>query len=463
MMPAPNAHVLSTGIPRTPAERGLAEAFAKAAKSLPGTGWVGALRREAMQRFEATGLPTRRVESFKYTDLRERLKNAYPPFAAEATSRPDAAALTLALGPLGTLDAARLVFVDGAFAPEVSQLDALGDSAEITPLAPLLDKAPAWLESKFAPGRIGDENALTRLNTAFMTDGILLKIKPGKSAAKAVLIVEVRSSATPRMNSTRHIVAVEAGASLTLVEARIALPGASADGITNTLTDVTVADGATLHHVAATVGDHGASRFTRWTANVGADATYRAFQLTAGVPLMRNELNVTLAGENSRLDISGAFLARGTSHIDTTLVVDHTVKHCESRELFKGVLDDRARGVFQGKIIVRPGADKTDGKQMARALMLSEDAEFDSKPELEIYADDVACGHGATSAALDDDMMFYCRSRGIPEAEARALLIEAFIGDAIDKIESEPVREAFMEMARAWLSQASGDTARSTP
>ena len=132
---------------------------------------------------------------------------------------------------------------------------------------------------------------------------------------------------------------------------------------------------------------------------------------------------------------------RGQEHVDTTLVVDHAVPHCDSRELFKGVLDGRARGIFQGKIIVRPDAQKTDGKQMAQALMLSPDAEFDSKPELEIYADDVVCGHGTTSAELDADLLFYCKSRGIPENEARALLIESFIGEAIDKIEHEGLRD----------------------
>jgi len=137
------------------------------------------------------------------------------------------------------------------------------------------------------------------------------------------------------------------------------------------------------------------------------------------------------------------------------------VPHCESRELFKCVLADRARGVFQGKVVVRPGADKTDGKQMARALLLSEDAEFDSKPELEIYADDVACGHGATAAALDENLIFYCLSRGIPENEARALLIEAFIGEAIEKVEHDAVREALMEIARQWLSHGDGLAAES--
>ena len=229
------------------------------------------------------------------------------------------------------------------------------------------------------------------------------------------------------------------------------------------LTDVTVADGATLDHVCCTGTGVSAAHLSTIVAKVGADAVYRVFQLTASTGLVRNGLNVTLAGTGSKLDVSGAFLARGREHVDTTLVVDHVVRDCESRELFKGVLDGRARGVFQGKIIVQPGADGTDGKQMAKALMLSEDAEFDSKPELEIFADDVACGHGATCAELDPELMFYCRSRGIPETEARALLIEAFIGEAIDKVGDEAVRSALLAVAQSWLREEAAHSAASTP
>jgi Fe-S cluster assembly protein SufD len=188
---------------------------------------------------------------------------------------------------------------------------------------------------------------------------------------------------------------------------------------------------------------------------LGENARYRAFQLTAATGLARNSVFALFEGEGAKLDISGAFLGRGSEHIDTTLVVDHAVPGGESRELFKGVLADRARGVFQGKVIVRPNAQKTDGKQMAQALLLSPDAEFDSKPELEIFADDVVCGHGSTSAEIDEDLLFYMLSRGIPRGEARALLIESFIGEAIDKVEDESLREALSAMAKSRLAALS--------
>ena len=466
-MPTSNVHVLSSAPPRTTAERDLVEAFASAGPTLPGGGWVADARARAMRRFELSGLPTRRVEAFKYTDLRERMKEVPAPSTGAAarvsagastgeSSRlpQEAAALDRALGPLATLDAIRIVLIDGVYRADLSAGDKLAGITEFMPLAPLLAKAPAWLEGKFADGRLGEPNAVSSLNTAFMSDGVLLKIKPGATLEKPVLLVSARSSASAQTISTRNIIAVETGATATLIEAFVALDGAAAVSLTNTLADVTVADGGKFTHIKCAPECGPSNHLSSVVAKVGTGSSYRVFQYTAGPTLVRNELVIELAGENSKLDISGAFLARGTSHIDTTLVVDHKVKSCESRELFKCVLDDRARGVFQGKIIVRPGADKTDGKQMARALLLSEDAEFDSKPELEIYADDVVCGHGATAAALDDDLMFYCRSRGIPERQARGLLIEAFIGDVMDKIEREDVREAFMVLARSWLSES---------
>ena len=438
--------------PLTKAERGLVTQFAEASGVLPGGGWVAQVRAAAMAAFEANGLPSRRVEAFKYTDLRERLKEAYAPTAAAPTAVDVThAAIDAALGPLAGVAPHRFVFVDGHFRAELSRTDGLKAFAESMPLGPLLKKAPAWLEGKFAPDRLGEPDAVKLLNTAFMADGLMLKIKPGLAADAPILLVSIRSSAAPSSSTTRHIIAMEKETAATLIEVDIALGRASAQSTANTLTDVTLADGARLDHIKWTSAGVSAAQLSNWVVNIGADADYRAFQLTAGTGLVRNGLTATLNGQHSRLDISGAFLGRGTDHIDTTLVVDHTVPGCESRELFKGVLDDRARGVFQGRIIVRPGADKTDGKQMAKALMLSPDAEFDSKPELEIYADDVACGHGATCAELDEGLLFYCMSRGIPEPQARALLIEAFIGEAIEKVEHEAIRSALMDAARAWL------------
>jgi Fe-S cluster assembly protein SufD len=228
------------------------------------------------------------------------------------------------------------------------------------------------------------------------------------------------------------------------------------------LTQVELEEGARLAHLKCALSGS-ETHVGTWLADLGKETAYRAFQFTAGTGLARNGVYATFKGEGGRLDISGIFLGRGGEHIDTTLVVDHAVPRCESRELFKGVLADRARGVFQGKVIVRPDAQKSDGKQMAQALLLSQDAEFDSKPELEIHADDVVCGHGSTAAELDEDLLFYLRTRGIPVAEARALLIESFIGEALEKIEDEAVREAFAALAKRRLADIAADAAGQVP
>ena len=450
----------------TKAEQSFVSGFAAVEDRLAGSGWVSRLRRAAIDSFELQGLPSRRVEEFKYTDLRERLKYAWQPALPSSPAPvPSAAhaainsALVTALGPLAALDAHRIVFVDGQFHSQLSQLGEFGSAVEAMALAPLLQKAPGWLEGKFAADRLGRSDALTLLNTAFMSDGLMLKVKPGQTVTKPVLVVMARAGAEPTAATLRHVIAMEPGAKLTLIEAHVALPGAATAGLGNVLCDVTVGEGAALDHICCTHPGNTATHLSAIVARLGSKSSYRVFQLTSQTGLARNQLAVTLTGETATLDISGAMLARGHEHIDTTLTVDHVAPRCESRELFKCVLDDRARGVFQGKIIVQPGADKTDGKQMAKALMLSQDAEFCSKPELEIFADDVACGHGATCAELDPELMFYCRSRGIPEAQARALLIEAFIGEAIDKIADDAVRSAVLALAQSWLREEAAQSA----
>ncbi len=431
---------------KTKAESQLREQFDAAAASLPGTGWVSALRARAMDAFAAEGLPHRRVEEWKYTDLRERLRDVPAP-AAGAAPAVTAADIDSALGPLAAIDAERIVLVDGVYSTDLSKVTTEAAVIELMSLGAVLKKAPAWLEGKFA----ADGGAVVALNTAFMSDGVLLKVRKDQDPGRPVLLVHVRAAAEPTAIAARNVISVEAGARLTLVEAHVALDGAARGTLSNVVTDVTLADRATCSHIKCLVDTSASTHLATWTTRLGKDATYRGFQLTASPALARNDINIIFGGEGSKLDLSGAFLARGAEHIDTTLVVDHAVPACESRELFKGVLDGRAHGIFQGKIIVRPDAQKTDGKQMSQALMLSPDAQFSSKPELEIYADDVVCGHGATCTEIDADLLFYCRSRGIPPDVARAMLTESFIGEAVEKIEDEDVREAIGALAIGWL------------
>jgi len=432
-------------------EQGFVDAFQDVADALVG----GAdQRKAAMARFEATGLPHRRIEEWKYTDLRNMLKEAPPPSVAADASPLDEGALKSALGPLADIEATRVVFVDGHHQKDLDLLDesAVSVAALGSQLVCEGDNAGNLLadtETTFRGSSVVD------LNTAFVTDGTEIAIAANSTPTKPILVVHVARSANPVTTTVRHKISCGAGADASLVEVFVCAPDAAPAGLINTVSEVDVENGAQLTHIKCVSNVGKTSQLANWHITIGADANYRAFHFTAGCGLARSDGLIQFRGEGSKLDFSGAFLGRAQDHIDNTLVIEHLVPHCESRELFKGVLDDQARGIFQGKVLVVPEAQKTDGKQMAQALMLSPDAEFDSKPELEIYADDVLCGHGSTSAELDDDLLFYLRSRGIPKDQARALLIESFVGEALECVEVDGVREALTELARTWLAKKS--------
>jgi Fe-S cluster assembly protein SufD len=307
------------------------------------------------------------------------------------------------------------------------------------------------MQPSFGTNAHSNGDPVRDLNTAFATDGIVLTVADGARLGLPIHIVSIVGGEAPVAVATRNLVRIGAGARALVIESHVGFGRPAAERQATTVTELSALTASEVHHVQHVVGGADVTHLARWEVKLAARASYRGFQLTAGAGLARNETHVRFNGPDVRLDLSGLMLGRGADHIDTTLAVDHSTPGCESRELFKAVLDDRARGVFQGKIVVAPEAQKTDGKQMAQALMLSPDAEFDSKPELEIYADDVACGHGSTAAELDTDMLFYLRARGLPLSEARALLIQSFAAEALDKIEDEAVREAMRTVALGWL------------
>lgn len=447
---------MNVAVMKTKAETTLTEAFDQVSGQLPGGSDVAARRQEALGKFAAVGLPHRRIEEWKYTDLRNIMKDVQPAAIGDET-KVTIADVIVALGAVGRIDAApRFVMVNGRYRKELSNLAGL-DAISVTPLSDALTSAaggPAFIMG----GDDRGSNALLALNAAYVTDGAIVDVAAGAKLQAPLLIVHVRSGNEAKLATARNIIRVGDGAELTIAEIFVMVPGSTKAGQTNSVSEITVGEGARVGHVKMTSDAGAVSHLANWIVTLGKDSTYRGFQYTAGVGLARNQIRATFAGEGAKLDLSGAFLARHGEHVDTTLTVDHAVSHGESRELFKGVLDHHARGIFQGKVIVRPDAQKTDGKQMAQALMLSEDAEFDSKPELEIYADDVVCGHGSTSAAIDEDLLFYLRARGIPLGEARALLIQSFIGEAIDKVEHDELRDALMSEALTWLANSSASS-----
>jgi Fe-S cluster assembly protein SufD len=443
---------MTVALTRTKAEQAFPGMFEAVAARLPGGAAVAEARKAAIGAFVGLGLPHRRIEEWKYTDLRAALKEALPPALGDATPV-TRRQVDAALEGMAEIDAHRAVLVNGTYRAELS--DAKAKGLTVASLASALQKLDQDLREGLTRASAPGQEAVTALNTAFMTDGAVVRIAEGARLAKPLLLVFVRAGREPRLVTVRNVVRVGAGAQATVVEAHITLPGA-VPGQANVLTRIDVGEGADMLHAKLTLEGAGATHLASWQATLGADAAYRVFQLTAGTGLVRNHLAPTFAGEGGRLDFTGCFLARDAEHIDTTMVVDHAVPGCTSRELIKGVLADRARGVFQGKVIVRPDAQKTDGKQMAQALMLSEDAEFDSKPELEIHADDVVCGHGSTAAELDADMLFYLCSRGITLDDARTLLIESFVGEALDRVEDDGLHEALSAIAKDRLARLVG-------
>ena len=433
---------MTVAVMKTKAELALVEQFQGAIASLPGGADVARARRGAIAAFTELGLPHRRIEEWKYTDLRTALKEPTPPPSVTDTAKLTVADLIVALGPYMELDAPRIVFVNGHYRRALSNLSG-AESIGVVPLSEHFDT----LTNTTA-------DAVSALNTAFVTDGAVVDIPAGMALDKPLLLVSLAAGKAAQLSTVRHKIMVGADATATIVELFLTLPGSVTEQHTNALSEITLGDRASVTHVKAASDAGRAMHLSNLVVALGADTIYRGFQLTSGTALARNQIMATFGGEGAKFDFSGAFLGRGNDHIDTTMTVDHAVPGCESRELFTGVLDGRARGIFQGKVIVRPDAQKTDGKQMAKVMMLSPDAEFDSKPELEIYADDVVCGHGSTAAQIDEDLLFYCMARGIPRGQARALLVESFIGEAIDKVEHVGVRHALAQTAVEWLAGA---------
>jgi Fe-S cluster assembly protein SufD len=430
---------------KTAAETALAEAFAKARGRLPGDDAVTARRDAAFGVFAREGLPHRRVEEWKYTDLRALMRDAKP-LAAPPDAAAKAGAKT-AGAMLGDVEARRLVFVDGAFVAELSDVAGLEAGLTIGSLAQALTTGDPALTAQL--GKLAPANDVAvALNTALMGDGAVIRVAAGSTIERPLHLLFV-ASAKPAATFVRSLIVVERGARAMVIESHEGPPGS--DYQVNAVVELFVGDDAHVDHVKLIGEGADALHVSTLAAAVGARARFNSFSFVAGGAVVRNQLFLNFDGEGTVAGIRGASLLKGRQHADTTLVATHVAAACQSREVFKTVLDDEAHGVFQGRIVVRRHAQKTDGKMMTQALLLSDRAEADNKPELEIFADDVQCGHGATAGALDDELKFYLMARGIPAAEAEALLIQAFLGEAIEGIEHAGLREALIDQVAAWL------------
>ncbi len=392
------------------AKRTLAEALLSAPAPSGEAAWAVQARAAAAARLSAMGAPGRRDEYWKYTDP---------------------ASLTRGGGAVSA------VGFDGV-AASVLGADPAPAGVEVTPLARALAADLGFARDLFgaleAAGQEKVARPLAALNTARAAQGHVLRVTATPS--QPVHLVNDGAMA-------HHLIRVERDAALTLIES-----GAAA----NTCMEGDLAAGATLHHVRLQEDASGPSA-THLFARLAEGAKLRSFTLTADGTLTRNEVVADLVGDRASAHLGGALLATGDSHIDNTVFVTHSGLHGESRQVFKNVVDGSARAVFQGKIFVRPAAQKTDGYQLSQAILLAPGATFSAKPELEIYADDVACSHGSTTGAMDEEALFYLRARGVPHQEAEALLVAAFVDEAVAEIADETLAEAVRARVAAWMAR----------
>jgi Fe-S cluster assembly protein SufD len=427
--------------------RVVSDIFTSVRDRLPGAGKVADARQQAFEAFERAGLPHRRLEDWKYTDLRALMREVLP-----LATAPDASALKLskaALAAVSGVEAYRLVLVDGVLAPSLSNVMKLEAGVRVQALCEVLEDSnnaarADLLENDVASG------AMIALNAAMATDGVVVTVADGSVLTKPIHIVHVATRASAA-SYTRSFLKLGKAAQVTLLESFVAADGAKSYQ-TNDVVTVSLGDNAHLQHVRLMADSADAANITTAIVTIGTNARLATFNMTSGGGLSRYQGYLTFRGEGAEVTANGVNLLNGRQHADTTLFLDHAVPHCRSREIFRSVVDDRAHSVFQGRIIVQPKAQKTDAKMMTRALLLSDEAEADNKPELEIFADDVTCGHGATTGALDESLLFYLRARGLSEKEAQSLLIQAFVGEAIESIASDDLRELAIATAERWLA-----------
>jgi len=399
--------------------------FEKAAKSLPG---LGAKRQAALERFGQIGLPTGSEESWRFTDITPIVETPFKPVA-----RPGDPSRVADLAR-GLLQGCQLTFVDGLYAPRLSKLD-LPAGVTVAPL-PFRDRDVAERVGRLAPV---DGRAFVALNTAFTRDGALVRAARGATFETPIHLLFLSTDrGSPFVTHPRILVEAEEGARLSIVESFVGLSGVY---LTNAVTEISLGDGASLDYTKIQRESHQAYHVAALQVRQGPGSVLKSHSIALGAAISRNDAASELAGEGAEATLNGLFEGTGHQVVDNHTTIDHIAPHTTSRELYKGILGGQSRGVFDGRIIVRPAAQKTNAMQASRNLLLSKDALVNTKPQLEILANDVKCKHGATVGQLDENVLFYLRSRGIGLADARRLLIHAFAGEILDQVSVEAVRK----------------------
>jgi Fe-S cluster assembly protein SufD len=408
--------------------------------------WVRRLREAGLARFEEMGFPTTRLEDWKYTSV--------APIARTAFRRPPASSMmTRELPRFASdlvLDTNRIVFVGGRHAPQLSRV-APQAGVEVASLTSVLSREPAELEPFLGQGAGSEPGVFAHLNTAFLEDGAFVRVQPGTVLASPIqlLYLPAPDGVGPTVSHPRTLLLLGRASQATILETYVG-PEEQAY-FTNAVTEIVVEDGAVLDHYKLQREGRAAFHVGTMAVRQGRSSQLQTHSIALGGALTRNDVDQVFEGEGGDCVLSGLFVAGGTQHTDTHTRIDHARPHCVSRELYKGIVDGSARGVFVGRILVRKDAQKTDAQQTNKNLLLSRDALVQSVPQLEILADDVKCKHGSTTGQLDATALFYLRSRGIDEASARNLLTYAFASDLVGRIRVPSVRSAVASHLRGRL------------
>ncbi|MBN1205345.1 MAG: Fe-S cluster assembly protein SufD [Myxococcaceae bacterium] len=396
--------------------------------------WLRALREEGLAQLSRQGFPTPRHEDWKYTDVAPIVSRGFAPVGAGRSVDLKARVEQLALpGP-------RLVFVDGRHSPELSSLEGLYEGVTVKSLRVAVREDAEALEAVLGRRARAEAHPFTALNAALLEEGAFVQVRPGAVAPSPVQLFFLASGAgaAPVLASPRIVVVAGENSEAALVELYAGVEGGAS--FTNAVTEVVLGDNARLHHYKLQAEPDAAFHLASLHARLSRDSSLTSHAFALGGALARNEVYSVFAGEGGECVLNGLYVGHGTQHLDNRTDLDHAVPRCTSRELYKGVLDDRARGTFHGRVLVRQDAQRTDASQTNRNLLLSEEALVDTRPQLEILADDVKCAHGAAVGRLDEQALFYLRARGIPRAEAERLLTYAFASEVVGAVKLEPLR-----------------------
>lgn len=435
---------MSTVIDRSQAD------FRRLSGVLPGrqAAWLAGLRERAIARFAEHGYPTPREEAWKYTDLTPLAGKSFEPLSGVPGDAARIAIDGYALDPQWP----RLVFVDGYHVPELSALPGLPAGVSLASLGDVLTQSSGDIERLFeaAPE---EPRGFAALNTAFMSDGLCLRLAPGAVLEQPIHLIHIaRGGERPTASYLRHLVVAGRGSRATLIEHYVSAD-AGADALTSVMTQCVLEAGAALEHYKINEQDESVYHFAGVHVSQARDSRYVSHNVQAGARIARSDLRAALAEPGAECVMNGLYLGRGRQTIDNVTFIDHQAPHCTSRELYRGVLDGRSRGVFSGQVLVRQDAQHTDAQQMNNNLLLSDDAEADTRPQLTINADDVKCSHGSTVGQLSEDALFYLRARGIGAEQARAMLVQAFADDVIGHMREERVRARLGALVAARLGR----------